>query len=90
MQSGRGSSYAKKALADLQIVLEQALRECGADATMDTLRAVVEARLGVALEGRNRSRFDEALLALTNAPEKQPRARRRFKVAGRKAKRGQN
>ena len=80
----------KKALADLPIVLEQALRECGADTTVDTLRAVVEARLGVALEGRNRGRFDEALLALTNAPEKQPRARRRFKVAGRRAKRGQN
>ena len=75
-----GKLYAKRqrklickiALTDLPIVLEQALRECGADVTMDTLRAVVEARLGVALEGRNKGRFDEALLALTITPEKQP------------------
>ena len=77
-------------MADLPIVLEQALRECGADATVGTLRAVVAARLGVDLEGRNNFRFDCALLALTNAPAKQPRARRRFKVAGRVAKHGQN
>jgi len=90
MQNGSGNSYGKKALADLPIVLEQALRECGADATVGTLRAVVAARLGVALEGRDKFRFDKALLALTNAPAKQSRARRRFKVAGRRAKRGQN
>jgi len=80
----------KKALADLPIVLEQALRECAADITMGDLRAVVAARLGVDLEGRNSFRFDCALFALTNAPPKKPQARRRFKVAPRVAKHGQN
>ena len=74
----------------MQIVLAQALRESAADATVGAIRAVVEARLGVALEGKNRVHFDKALLTLTNAPEKQPRARRRFKVANRRAKHGQN
>ena len=80
----------KKALADLPIVLEQALRECAPDTLVSTLRAGVAARLGIALDGRNSVHFDTALFPLTNCPAKQPRARRRFKVAGRRAKRGQN
>ena len=78
------------ALADLQSVLAQALRDSAADVTVRAIRAVVAARLGVALDGKNRFHFDKALLTLTNTPEKRPRARRRFKVANRRAKHGQN
>ena len=66
------------------------MRESGADATVGALRTIVEARLGVALEGKSRAHFDKALFALTNTPERKPRARRRCQVAIRRAKRGQN
>ena len=77
----------KKSLAGLQTVLEQALRESGADVTMGALRTIVEARLGVGLQGKNSVHFDKALFALTHAPKQKPRARRRFKMANCRAKR---
>ena len=80
----------KMALADLQSVLAQAVRENAVDVTVRALREVVAARLGIALDGKNRFHFDKALLTLTNAPEKRPRAHRRFKVATRRSKRDQN
>ena len=78
------------ALTDLHSVLAPALREGAADVTGRALRAVVAARLGVALEGKNRAHFDKALLALTKAPETKLRNHCCFKLANRRAKCGQS
>ena len=64
-------------------------RECCnimAKPTIGELRAMVGREVGVTLEGKYRAPFDKALSRLTAPPPTQPRARRRFKIANKRAK----
>ena len=60
--------------------VEEALRE-NPDATVLTLRGVVESKVGVDLRGKYGVLFDKALLSGTAAPEKPSRPRKRFSLA---------
>ena len=76
----------KEKLANLDTVLQRVLQDHGETTTMGELRAMVGRAVGVTLEGKYRAPFDKALSKLTAPPPTQPRARRRFKIANKRAK----
>ena len=65
---------------------EEAAAAFARSATTGELRAMVGRAVGVTLEGKYRAPFDKALSKLTAPPPTQPRARRRFKIANKRAK----
>ena len=79
-------AWRKEKLANLDTVLQRVLQDHGETTTVGELSAMVGREVGVTLEGKYRAPFDKALSKLTAPPPTQPRARRRFKIANKRAK----